>query len=48
MPSAGNNFLNYSTTISASSATSYYLVGASGGTPNPSITSTVVNITRIA
>jgi len=46
----GNNFLNYTTTIAASAATSYYLVGASGGTPNPTITSasTSVNITRIA
>lgn len=44
----GNNFLNYTTTIAASAATSYYLVGASGGTPNPTITSAIVNITRIA
>jgi hypothetical protein len=44
----GNNFLNYTTTIANASATNYFLVGASGGTPNPTITSTIVNITRIA
>ena len=44
----GNNFLNYTTTIAVASATNYFLVGASGGSPNPSITSAIVNITRIA
>tara|TARA_R110002126_G_scaffold95093_1_gene223888 strand:+ start:58 stop:1368 length:1311 start_codon:yes stop_codon:yes gene_type:complete len=44
----GNNFLNYTTTIAIATATNYFLVGASGGTPNPTIVSTVVNITRIA
>ena len=44
----GNNYLNYTTTIAAATATNYFLVGASGGSPNPSITSAIVNITRIA
>ena len=44
----GNNYLNYTTTIATATATNYFLVGASGGSPNPSITSAIVNITRIA
>jgi hypothetical protein len=45
---SGANFCNYTTTISNATATNYFVVGQSGGSVNPSITSLVVNITRIA
>lgn len=45
---SGGNYCNYTTTIANAAATDYYVVGASAGTITPSITSLIVNITRIA
>ena len=45
---SGGNYCNYTTTVSNSGATNYYVVGSSAGTVTPSITSLIVNVTRIA
>lgn len=45
---SGNNYCNYTTTVSNSGATNYYVVGISAGTVTPTISSLTVNVTRIA
>ena len=45
---SGGNFCNYTTTIANNGATNYWIVGASAGTVTPTVTSLVVNVTRIA
>ena len=45
---SGNNYCNYTTTVSNAGATNYYVVGISAGTVTPTISSLTVNVTRIA